>query len=261
MGYKFTIDKSMHSLNLIAVPEYDCHLFSVALREYNESCHGNGDVAIEMGIVRSYPDIEYKLARDVVAMFGHNLFCVNYSGTYPGFTDRRSIFLKNLERDAPDFRPFWSAAHELCHLFENIPQIYLPALESLKKLLFVDAVKMRRAIEDDDVGKKFRAFLKGTDLIEVDESPERMAYIWREVMADCYASMWSKMCFWDDVERLHVTENSMEGFAGMIEIIRETNNVTAITSYPARTWYPPENRYKVRNIMTELTVAFLMRNK
>ncbi len=250
----------MHSLDFITIPEHDFYLFAVALQANNESCHANGDVAIEMDMVRSYPDIEYKLARDTVEIFGCNLFCVNYAGTYPGFTDRHSIFLKNLERGAQYFRPFWSAAHELCHLFENFPLLHLPALESLKKLVLVDALERRRAIEDDDVGGKLSAFLSRTEIKEIDRSPERMAYIWNEVMADCYASMWPETFFWEGVGNLYAMGNSEEGIAGTIEKIRDTNRVGVITSYPDRTWYPPENRDKVYILMSELTVAFLARH-
>lgn len=244
----------------LAVQETDIRAFAVALQAYRVTCQVNGDAADEMEIVQTYPDIEYKLARDIAAVFGHNLFCVEYAKSCPGFTDRRSIFIKNIARGTTFFRPVWTAAHELCHLIENEPLLHQPALEELKKVVLLDAWEKRRAIEDDDIGNVFRNLSVLHPPKEIDRSPERQAYIWNEVMADCYASMWSEPFFWDGVLCAHASGSTATDVIETIERLREANSVAAIDSYPVRIWYPPENRARVCAIMTDLTAAFLTRH-
>lgn len=247
----------MYSLDSLAVPKSDLCLFASAVQAYQERAQADGDTALEMEIVTSYPDVEYRLARDIAALFGYNFFCVSYQATFPGFTDRRSIFVKNLERGSPYFRPVWTGAHELCHLFENVPQVHLPALKALKQLVSDEAWEERRSIEDDDVGNRIREVFCGGKTMQIDRSPERQAYIWNEVMADCYATMWSDASFWDGLMRLRMTGTIVQGIEATIERLHAANRVTPVIPYLNRTWYPLENRDKVRSLMTEMTTAYL----
>ncbi|MBY0242446.1 MAG: hypothetical protein K2X55_24345 [Burkholderiaceae bacterium] len=241
----------------LAVPKSDLRLFPPALQAYQERARTNEETALEMEIVSTYPDVEYKLVRDIAALFGFDFFCVSYSGTFPGFTDRHSIFVKNIERGSPDFRPVWTGAHELCHLFENAAHLHLPALTALKQLVSDDAWEKRRAIEDNDVETDFRAMFDGGPEVEIDRSTQRQAYVWNEVIADCYASMWADPSFWDGLKSCHPNLERAQDFVAVIERLSAASRVTPVISYPSRTWYPAENREKVRVIMTQMTAAYL----
>lgn len=253
------MDKFMFSLDSLAVSKSDLCSFASSLQAYQDKVHANGEAAFEIEIVPSYPDIEYRLARDISALFGFGFYCVSYQGTFPGFTDWRSIFVKNLERGSPYFRPVWTCAHELSHLFENFPQLHGPALNALKQLVSDEAWEARRAIEDDDIGTKMRVAFCGAQPVEIDRSPERQAYIWNEVMADCYASMWADASFWDGLKRLGTMGKRGQDIEAAIERLHAANSITPIISYLDRTWYSVENREEVRALMIRLTAAYLSR--
>lgn len=248
----------MVPLDSLAVPEADIQSFAFVLDAYREEHRLEGKAADDLDIVREYPDIEYKIGRNIVSVFGQNCYCVEYKGTNPGFTNRRDVFVKNLPRGTSFFKPVWTAAHELCHLFENVPALHRPALEELKLLVRPEALEKRRALEDDDVGYKLKNLFEIQEKI-IDRSKERQLYIWKEVMADSYASMWAEPLFWSSVERLLLTEAMAKNVIETIARLREVHANTGIDSYPERVWYPQANRDKVLVLMTDLTASFLAR--
>lgn len=221
--------------------------YSLAVRDveiFNETLEPD---MVPIKALRNLPTIEYAYAWQLAKKFGFELHCVTRENNGVGICNGKAGFLSEIPESCSDYRPIWVAGHEMWHLLQmTYPEYCDEAGRQIKQYLKSCAYESRRAIEDDDIGRKIEEIFGSTASLK--KEPASPEVVWNEVFADASGNMWIDHDFWNSLAERGVGDSRL--LFGEVGDYLEGKNLK-----PYRDWI--DNYPCVKSIFIDLYLNFI----